>query len=69
MYPQAAAIANAPTAINHQEVCSARTNPATAAKKKEINAAFFTDFALARPVAVKRIGPIRESSVPRIPSE
>ena len=41
----------------------------SAANRNEISAAARTDFGEAKPDAVIRTGPIRESSVPRIPSE
>ena len=62
-------MARAPTRTSHHVVKLASANPAKAAIRKEIAAAAFTAPGLARPLAVNLIGPIRESSVPRIPSE
>ena len=59
MYPHAAQIAAAPTASSQGEMFTAKTKPAIAAIKQEINAARFTELALANPDATSRTGPIR----------
>ena len=69
MYPHAAAIEIAPTAISHHDVVIASPSPATAATPNEINAALLTCAGLASPPAVIREGPMRSLSVPRIPSD
>ncbi len=69
VYPQAASTDSAPTIKIHHEDVAASASPATQATTNEINAARFTAFAEAKPDAVKRTGPTRTSSVPRIPSE
>jgi hypothetical protein len=47
----------------------ARAKRQETANRNEINAADRTDLGEAKPDAVSRTGPTRESSVPRIPSE
>ena len=69
VYPQAASTEIAPTIRIHHEEIDASKRPATQATANERKAARFTAFAEASPDAVKRIGPTRTSSVPRIPSE
>ncbi len=55
--------------MSQAEVFTAKTVPAIAAIRKEIIEAFFTELALAKLDATKRVGPIRLESVPRTPSE
>ena len=50
-------------------VAAARASPATAATPKATNAARFTAAGLRAPLATRRTGPTRSSSVPRTPSE
>lgn len=69
VYPQAASTDIAPTIKIHQEEVAASASPATQATPNERKAARFTALAEAKPEAVRRIGPTRTSSVPRIPSE
>ena len=47
---------------------NANQAPATQAIAKEIKAAPLTDVGVATPLATKRIGPTRSSSVPLMPS-
>jgi hypothetical protein len=58
----------APIIMRKGEVKKANQAPAMQAIAKEIKAAFLTDFEVATPLATKRIGPTRSSSVPLIPS-
>ena len=55
--------------MSHHEVCDASMSPAIAPIKNEIYAARFTAPGDARPLAVRRVGPTRSASVPRIPSD
>ena len=55
--------------MTHHDESAARAMPAIDAAANESIAARLTDSAGARPDAVNRTGPMRLSSVPRIPSE
>jgi hypothetical protein len=55
-------------AISHHVVTAARASPATAAAPKASSAARFTAPGAASPLATRRTGPTRTSSVPRTPS-
>ena len=57
-----------PTTSSHHEVVAASTNPATAATPKAPKAARLTAEGYASPLATRRTGPTRTSSVPRTPS-
>jgi len=59
----------APIATSHHEVLDARNSPATPASKNDAKAAFRTLDEDTSFDAVKRKGPTRISSVPRMPSE
>ena len=59
----------APRMMSNHEVREASINPAIAATKKEIKAAFFTEAAVAAQDPTRRIGPTRSKSVPLMPSE
>jgi hypothetical protein len=58
-----------PTSISHGELRRESHNPAIDANPKEINAARLTCAAVAKPLATKRVGPMRLSSLPLTPSE
>ena len=62
-------MAATPSRMTHHDESAARAIPAIDAAANESIAARFTDSAGAKPDAVKRTGPMRLSSVPRIPSE
>jgi hypothetical protein len=54
--------------MSHHDVREARNIPQNDARIKHKYAAAFTCFAVARPLATKRMGPTLFLSVPRIPS-
>ena len=61
---------SAPTITSHIAPAMAdSTTPKTAAAPNAMNAASFTCSGLASPEPVRRVGPVRSSSVPRMPSE
>ena len=62
-------MAATPTSSSQGSTTSESTRPATAATPNARNAARFTAPGVARPVAVRRTGPLRSLSVPRTPSE
>ena len=69
VYPQAAKIDIPPIINNHMLTLKDNNEPAIAAIRKEIYAAFLTATADANPDATNLIGPILFWSVPLIPSE
>lgn len=58
-----------PRRMTHHDDSAAKAIPAIDAAANARIAARLTDLAGAKPDAVKRMGPMRLSSVPRIPSE
>ncbi|CDQ43310.1 hypothetical protein BN1047_01175 [Mycolicibacterium neoaurum] len=69
MYSQAAAIQAAPTAISQGWLTMASASPASAPIVRLMIAAVNTARGVATREPTSRIGPLRTSSVPRIPSE